>query len=192
MGGLKKLVPFTYMTMVTGSIALIGFPFLTGFYSKDLILEISISKYTLFGYTSYLFGTISAFFTAFYSMRLVCLSFLIKPAGYKQIICFAYDSGNFICIALTFLCFFSVFAGYLSKDYFVGIGNSLYNSTVYIKLNHYNLPDSEFVEQSFKFLPLFLSFCGFFIAFVLFIFKPIFIFFFKQSWIGQKFYYFLN
>lgn len=192
MGGLKRLVPFTYVAIITGSIALIGFPFLTGFYSKDLILEISYSKYTLFGYTSYLLGTVSAFFTAFYSMRLTCLGFLTKPSGYKQIICFTYDSGSFICIALTFLCFFSIFVGYLSKDYFVGIGNNFYNSTVYIKLNHYNLPDSEFIKQTFKFLPLLLSFCGLFIAFIFFIFKPLFLFVFKQSWIGQKFYYFLN
>ena len=178
MGGLKRLIPFTYTTMITGSIALAGFPFLTGFYSKDLILEISFSKYTLFGYASYLLGTVSAFFTAFYSMRLLCLSFLIRPAGYKQIICFTYDSGIFICLALTFLCFFSIFVGYLSKDYFVGIGNNLYNSSIYIKLNHYNLPDSEFIRHFFKFLPLFLSFTGLFIAFVFFIFKPVFLFFF--------------
>ena len=192
MGGLKKLVPFTYVTVITGSIALIGFPFLTGFYSKDLILEISFSKYTLFGYTSYLLGTVSAFFTAFYSMRLICLSFLIKPTGYKQIICFTYDSGIYICIALIFLCFFSIFVGYLSKDYFVGIGNSIYNSTIYIKLNHYNLTDSEFIMHFFKFLPLLLSFSGLFIAFIFFIFKPVFLFSFKQSLIGRKFYYFLN
>ena len=83
MGGLKNLLPFTYIAIITGSLALIGFPFLTGFYSKDLILEISYSKYNLFGYISYAFGVTSAFLTAFYSMRLICLTFLLKPAGYK-------------------------------------------------------------------------------------------------------------
>ena len=178
--------------MITGSLALIGFPFLTGFYSKDLILEISFGKYTLFGYISYLLGIISAFFTAFYSVRLICLGFLTKPSGYKQIICFSYDSGNFICIALTFLCFLSIFIGYLSKDCFVGVGNNLYNSTVYIKLSNYNLLDSEFIKQFFKLLPLLFSFCGFITAFVFFVFKPFILFYFKQSLIGKQFYYFLN
>ena len=52
-----------------GSLALIGFPFLTGFYSKDTILEVAYAKYTIWGHFSYYLGTFAAFFTAFYSMK---------------------------------------------------------------------------------------------------------------------------
>jgi NADH-ubiquinone oxidoreductase chain 5 len=79
-----------------------GFPFLTGFYSKDLILEVSYGKYNVLGYFSYFLGTFGAFLTAFYSTRLLYLTFLSKPMGHKQVISFAYDSGPQITIALAF------------------------------------------------------------------------------------------
>ena len=60
MGGLVKLLPFTYSMMVLGSLALVGFPYLTGFYSKDVILEVAYAKYTLSGNFAYWLGTVSA------------------------------------------------------------------------------------------------------------------------------------
>jgi NADH-ubiquinone oxidoreductase chain 5 len=77
MGGLKNILPFSYSTSLIGSLALIGFPFLSGFYSKDIILEIAYAKYTLASHFCFYLGTISAFFTAFYSTRLICLVFFV-------------------------------------------------------------------------------------------------------------------
>ena len=134
MGGLKNLVPFTYSVILVGSLALIGFPFLQGFYSKDLILEVAYSKYNFLGFFSYCLGTIVAFFTAYYSMRLVFLTFLSKPTGHKQIICFAYDSGFNICVALSCLAIPSVLVGYYSKDIIVGLGNTIFNHVIYVNL----------------------------------------------------------
>jgi proton-translocating NADH-quinone oxidoreductase chain L len=86
LGGLKKLLPFSYAIMVIGSLALIGFPFLAGFYSKDIILEVSFAKYTVVGYFSFILGTLAAFCTAFYSIRLLFLVFLAEPNGNKVIL----------------------------------------------------------------------------------------------------------
>jgi NADH-ubiquinone oxidoreductase chain 5 len=64
MGGLKNFYLYLLM-MIIGSLALIGFPFLTGFYSKDLILEVSYGKYSCFGYFSYFLGTLEHFLQHF-------------------------------------------------------------------------------------------------------------------------------
>jgi NADH-ubiquinone oxidoreductase chain 5 len=125
MGGLKNLVPFTYSMLVIGSLALIGFPFLAGFYSKDLVLEVACGKYSLSGYFSYFLGTLGAFFTSFYSMRLSYLTFLSKPTGHKQIICFAFDSGFQICAVLICLAIPSIFVGYL-RPYWFSISQGLF------------------------------------------------------------------
>jgi NADH-ubiquinone oxidoreductase chain 5 len=81
MGGLVKILPFTYATMVIGSLDLMGFPFLTGFYSKDLILELSYGSFTIEGRFVHTLGTLAAFFTAYYSTRLAALTFLRAPNG---------------------------------------------------------------------------------------------------------------
>jgi len=115
MGGLKNLLPFTYSTMVIGSLALVGFPFLTGFYSKDLILEIAFGKYNYDGYFSYSLGTLSAFLTTFYSTRLLFLAFLSNPNGYKPVIENALESSYLISIVLGILAVPSVFIGFFLK-----------------------------------------------------------------------------
>lgn len=71
MGGLANLLPLTYSLMLIGSLSLIGFPFLTGFYSKDVILELAYSKYTLHGNFAFWLGSISVLFTSYYSFRLL-------------------------------------------------------------------------------------------------------------------------
>ncbi|MAE59581.1 MAG: NADH-quinone oxidoreductase subunit L, partial [Halobacteriovorax sp.] len=67
MGGLVKLLPLTYTLFLIGTLALTGFPFLTGFYSKDVILEIAYTHYSVSSLFSYWLGTLTAGFTAFYS-----------------------------------------------------------------------------------------------------------------------------
>ena len=74
-GSLTNLIPYTYSIILIGFLALSGFPFLSGFYSKDLILEITFSKYSIQSLFAYWLGTISAFLTAFYSFRVLYYTF---------------------------------------------------------------------------------------------------------------------
>ena len=192
MGGLKTLVPFTYSMMVIGSLALIGFPFLTGFYSKDVILEVAYGKYSSQGHFSYLLGSCGAFLTAFYSTRLIYLTFLSTPNGYRKVICAAYDSSYQICISLAILSVPSMFIGFYTKDMIIGMGTDFWGNSIYVLPENMNMIDAEFIDHKFKVLPVILSVCGATSSFILYTFASNKLFNWKVSLIGRKVYNFLN
>ena len=192
MGGLKKLVPFTYSMMVIGSLALMGFPFLTGFYSKDVILEVAYGNYTNQGLFCYVLGTCGAFFTAFYSIRLLCLTFLSKPNGFKNVICAAYDSSYAITFSLACLSIPSIFIGFLSKDMIIGLGTDFWGNAIYVLPEHMNLIDAEFINQKFKLMPVVFSLFGASTSFLLYSSFNSILFQIKLSRYGKILYNFLN
>ena len=81
-----------------------------------MILEAAFGKFTTSSHFSYYLGSCGAFFTAFYSTRLLFLTFLSKPNGFRSVICYAYDSSYFICISLGVLAIPSIFIGFFSRD----------------------------------------------------------------------------
>ena len=192
MGGLKNLLPFTYSMVVIGSLALTGFPFLTGFYSKDLILELAYGKYNSFGYFSYILGTCGAFLTAFYSTRLLCLTFLSIPTGHKSVVRFAKDDVNNITIALGCLAIPSIFIGFFTKDMVVGVGTDFFKTAIYTSFDNVNIFDAEFVVLFYKSLPVALSLLGTLSAFFLYTYWFKLLFKLKISFFGKKIYNFLN
>ena len=192
MGGLKMLVPFTYSLMLIGSLALIGFPFLTGFYSKDVILEVAYGKFTVEGHFSYILGSIGAFLTAFYSTRLLYLTFLSTPNGFKSVICAAYDSSYQICVALAILSIPSMFIGFYTKDMIIGLGSDFWGNSIYVLPKNMNMIDAEFIPHKFKILPVILSLLGAITSFLFYTFSSKFLFKLKISFIGKKIYNFLN
>jgi NADH-ubiquinone oxidoreductase chain 5 len=192
LGGLGKLLPFTYAMVLVGSLALIGFPFLTGFYSKDLILEVAAGTYKPIGYFCYFIGSLGAFCTAFYSMRLSFLTFLSKPNGHRNSLVNALDSGKFITFSLVFLALPSISIGYLLKDITVGSGSPAFGSSIFVCVNNYNLYDAECLNIFYKLLPVCLSLTGFFLALFLYSFKSELLFKYKISKLGKRIYIFLN
>jgi NADH-ubiquinone oxidoreductase chain 5 len=192
MGGLKSLIPFIYSAMVIGSLALTGFPFLSGFYSKDLILELSYGKYTSYSHISYYLGAFGAFMTAFYSTRLLCLTFLVKPNGYKTVIKSANETFDNIFIALCFLAIPSIFVGFYTKDLIVGVGSDFFSTSIYNNPKTFHAFDAEFVDYFFKILPVTLSLIGSGLSFFSYWHQKPVLFFIKTFFIGKKVYTFLN
>jgi len=192
MGGLKRLVPFTFALMSIGSFALMGFPFLTGFYSKDVILEVAFGKYTATGHFAYWLGAGAAFFTAFYSMRLAFLTFLSEPNGYKPVLIGAHDAPIRMALPLLILSVPSIFIGYLSRDLFIGLGSPFWNGALFVLPPNLNAIDAEFIPHFFKLLPVGLSLTGATLALVLYTFSSKGLYVLKTSVMGRKIYNFLN
>jgi NADH-ubiquinone oxidoreductase chain 5 len=115
MGGLASSFPFTYAMMLMGSLSLIGFPFLTGFYSKDVILELAYTKYTISGNFAFWLGSISVLFTSYYSFRLLFLTFLVPTNSFGRDIVRSHDAPIPMAIPLILLAIGSLFVGYLAK-----------------------------------------------------------------------------
>lgn len=144
MGGLKSILPFSYAAMLIGSLALTGFPFLAGFYSKDTLLEIAFSKYNYLGHISFALGSLGAACTAFYSTRLLLLVFLTNTNGNKTLIKNAHESGWLILIPLIILTILSISVGYIFKDLFIGLGSDFWGSAIFVLPGNYTLTDAEF------------------------------------------------
>jgi NADH-ubiquinone oxidoreductase chain 5 len=166
MGSLVYKMPFTYLSIFIGSMAIIGFPFLTGFYSKDFILESTITSYCIDSIFIYFLGVFSAFFTAVYSFRLIFFVFLKKTNIYKEDIHIE-ESNISIIIPLFLLSIMSIITGYLFSDLFIGIGNNYLNSSIYIKFIHFNYIDIEFLNPLIKNIPFFLTLFGILLTFFL-------------------------
>lgn len=109
-------------------------------------------------------GTLSAFFTAFYSFRLIYLTFCGVTNSVKPVIKFSHESNALIIIPLIVLSFGSLFSGFLSKDLFVGVGSSFLGNAIFISPKHFNLFEAEFLPTSIKIIPLIFSLSGAFLA----------------------------
>jgi NADH-ubiquinone oxidoreductase chain 5 len=121
-GALARLLPYTYGMFLIGSLALMGFPFLTGFYSKDIILELAAASITVSGTFAYWLGLITAFFTAFYSFRLLYLAFYGDARSPRTYMIHAHELTPSMAFSLAVLSIGSIFLGYMARDLFIGFG----------------------------------------------------------------------
>jgi NADH-ubiquinone oxidoreductase chain 5 len=193
MGGLIKFLPFTYSAMLAGSLSLLATPFLTGFYSKDLILELAYGQYSFSGMYAYTLGSITAGITAFYSFRLISLVFLGTANGPKQSYLNSHESNLPVIIPLFTLALFSVFCGYIASDLFVGVGSDFFGNSLFVRPNNNPLIEAEFsLSPIIKLLPAILSLFGASSAMYLYHLQPRFLNNLVNNSLGIKLYGFLN
>ena len=124
MGGIWKMIPFTYTVMWIGSLALAGMPPFAGYFSKDMILEAALAAHTSTGNYAYLFGLIVVFLTSFYSWRLTFLTFFGAPRADHHTMEHVHESPKVMTIPLGILALGAVFAGMLGYHNFVGEGRA--------------------------------------------------------------------
>ena len=120
MGGAWRSLPYTYTLMVIGTLALTGFPFLSGFYSKDAIIEFAYLRGSSTGYYAATIGIFTALLTSIYSWRLIFKTFHGSYNNKKLDIKSMHDSPMVMIFPLLILAIGAIGAGYLFKDLFIG------------------------------------------------------------------------
>ncbi len=120
MGGVWRKIPFTYAVMWIGNLALAGLPFFAGFYSKDMILEAAYASGSPVGRFAFALGIAAALLTAFYSWRLLFMTFHGKPRMEKSVYDHAHESPIVMLIPLAVLALGALFAGVGFHQWFIG------------------------------------------------------------------------
>ena len=136
MGGVWKKLPYTYTLMIIGTLALTGFPFLSGFYSKDAIIEFAYLRGNTVGYYAAGVGILTAFLTSIYSWRLIFKTFHGEYNNKEIKIDETHESPLVMLIPLVFLSVGAIFAGVAFKELFIGQEMSYYfwqNSIFFLK-----------------------------------------------------------
>jgi NADH-ubiquinone oxidoreductase chain 5 len=199
-GGLRAFLPLTYSVMLIASLSLVAFPFMTGFYSKDFILESAFGQFYFSGTVVYFIATIGAMFTTLYSVKVLYLTFLTNPNGpisnYRDSLTKhpAHEGDIFMSFPLIILAIFSIFFGYVSKDIFIGLGSGFFaDNSIFIHPLREIMLNTEFaVPTLFKLLPLFFTLSLSAIAIILSEFMPKVLIYFKLNKMGYNIFSFFN
>jgi NADH-ubiquinone oxidoreductase chain 5 len=166
-------MPFTYTALLIGSLSLIATPFLSGHYSKDSILETAAGAFSLSGTGGFILGTLGATLTAFYSVRLLAMTFLTGPNGPKVQYTGSHEAPFMLGLPLVILSVISITGGYLGRDLFLGMGTDGLSHALWVQPLANTLVDADFgLPQLVKLLPFLGTLAGALSATVLYLLMP--------------------
>ena len=173
MGGIWKKIPITYALMWIGSLALAGVPFFSGYYSKDLILEAAWAASSNSGYFAFWLGAIAAFLTAFYSWRVLLLTFHGQSNADKNVLSHVHESPLVMLLPLFILAFGALFSGWFFYENFVGHHwHEFWGHSIYIAETNKAMKLAHYVPKWVKYLPVFLAVLGIVSAYVFYLLIP--------------------
>nr|WP_210345408.1 NADH-quinone oxidoreductase subunit L [Jiella flava] len=173
MGGLRKHIPITYWMMVIGSLALTGFPFTAGYYSKDAIIEAAYAGHNSFALYGWGMTVIAAALTSFYSWRLLFMTFHGKPRAAADVMHHVHESPAVMLVPLFVLAAGALFAGIVFEHAFIGEGyEHFWHAALYTGTNNHVLHDMHAIPFLVSFLPTLMMVGGFLVAYVMYISRP--------------------
>ncbi len=173
MGGVWKKIPFTYVMMWIGSLALAGFPFFSGYYSKDMVLEAAFASRTFLGEIAFWLGCLAALLTAFYSWRLIFLVFHGKSRAKKEVYEKVHESPNIMTIPLLPLALGAVFSGWFGYEIFVGEHmNEFWKDSIFILSEHRSMINAHNVSTLIKKTPVLFASVGILMAILFYLIFP--------------------
>ncbi|KZD09857.1 NADH-quinone oxidoreductase subunit L [Oceanibaculum pacificum] len=173
MGGIWKLIPLTYGLMWIGSLALAGVPFFAGFYSKDIILESAFASGSQIGHFAFWLGILAAFLTAFYSWRLLILTFHGKPRADHHVMEHVHESPKVMTIPLIVLALGAIFAGFVGYEAFVGDGRAeFWGASILVLEGKDVIEAAHHVPLWVKLLPIVVGAAGIATAYFVYMLRP--------------------
>jgi NADH-quinone oxidoreductase subunit L len=173
MGGIWRKVPITYGTMWLGSLALAGIPYFAGYWSKDAILESTYAAGTGIGMYGFVCGTLAAFLTAFYSGRLLFMTFHGKPRADHHTMEHVHESPLSMWGPLVLLSLGAVFAGWALHGIFIGDHNAAYwQGALFTADTNHVLEQIERTPFVIGILPTATGVLGFALAYLFYIVNP--------------------
>jgi NADH-quinone oxidoreductase subunit L len=175
MGGLWRLIPVTYALMWIGSLALAGIPPFAGYFSKDAIIESAWASGSAVGHYAFWLGTFAAFLTAFYSWRLIFLTFHGKPRAEPEVLHHVHESPKVMILPLFVLAAGAIFAGWLGYNDFVGQGrDNFWRDSILVLPQHASLAAvaAHRLPAWVETLPLVMGLSGIAVAWLAYIWQP--------------------
>lgn len=173
MGGIYKKIPFTYVLMWIGSLALTGLPFFAGYYSKDMILEAAFADHTTIGTFAYWIGIAAAFLTAFYSWRLLIMTFHGESRAEEKVLSHVHESPSVMLIPLMVLAAGALFAGYVFYPLFVGEYRAdFWGDSLLILAQNDTVGAAHHIPEWAKKMPIIVALGGILLAYIVYMFKP--------------------